>query len=192
MKILIIIFVIAIGFDAHTKEVNENRAKAYVLPKWSVSPDSSHYNFQGNRAADGNIYSFNNVTYQQQSLNIKHFYSPTLIFSITGNYARRYAETVFLGQLYNDATEGLADTLVSVTKTYVKPSGFYTINFGLSLPTGSIDKKNKSAPEVNYPYNMQLGTGTYDFNTSFTYIKMIQSQQLGFIAAARNHTGIVS
>lgn len=170
--------------------MNENKTQVYKLPKWSVSPDSYHYNFQGNRAADGNIYSFNNVTYQQQSLNLKYFYSPTLVFSLVGNYARKYAETFFLGTLYNDSTEGLADTLVNVTKTFAKPSGLYIINFGLSLPTGAIDKKNKSAPELNYPYNMQLGTGTYDFNSSFTYLKMINRQQIGFTAAARNHTGL--
>lgn len=179
-------------FQAYTKEVNENRAKAFVLPKWSVSPDSSFYNFQGNRAADGNIYRFNNVTYQQQSLNIKYFYSPTLIFSLTGNYGRKYAETFFLGELYKDTTEGLADTMVSATKTFVKSSGIYVLSLGVSLPTGAIDKKNKSAPEFNYPYNMQLGTGTYDLNSSFTYMKMVNSQQFGFVAAARNHTGINS
>ncbi len=49
------------------------------------------------------------------------------------------------------------------------------INAGLSLPTGSIDEKDRvltplnTRPELRLPYPMQLGSGTYDLLPGVTY-----------------------
>ena len=49
------------------------------------------------------------------------------------------------------------------------------LNLGLSLPTGSIDEKDRALaptgarPELRLPYPMQLGSGTYDLLPGVTY-----------------------
>ena len=42
------------------------------------------------------------------------------------------------------------------------------LNLGLSLPTGSIDEKHTNGNTLGYP--MQLGSGTYDFHLTVTYL----------------------
>lgn len=51
------------------------------------------------------------------------------------------------------------------------------VGIGLSFPTGSIDEKNKQGDTL--AYGMQLGSGTWDFRPSLTYVKQMDSWSLG-------------
>jgi hypothetical protein len=159
--------------------------------KWSASVDSMHYNFSGEQAARGNIYSFENVTTDIQMVSLNYKYSPTLTFSLVTQYVNIYAETFFGPTLYFDRTHGLGDTLVKATKTNFINNFFLVTDFAVSLPTGSISEKNENAPQFNYPYNMQLGSGTLDFILTQTAIKNLSAKhQVGAFAQGRLRTGL--
>jgi len=77
------------------------------------------------------------------------------------------------GGRFKTTSEGLGD---------IKFSGLFKVlnwgnnnnvilNFGLSLPTGSIDKKDDTpmGPNLPLPYPMQLGSGTWDLLPGVTY-----------------------
>lgn len=53
------------------------------------------------------------------------------------------------------------------------------LGLGLSLPTGSIEEKDDNptsgGAQVQLPYPMQLGSGTYDFEPALTYNHQIES-----------------
>lgn len=52
-------------------------------------------------------------------------------------------------------------------------------DLGMSVPTGSITKKNASNPALNYAYNMQLGSGTWDAQAGLTGIHVNSLLQSG-------------
>ena len=158
--------------------------------KFSASVDSMHYNFSGEEAARDNIYSFEDVTTDIQMVSLNYQYSPTLKFSVITQYVNIYAETFFGPTLYFDRTHGLGDTLIKVSKTNFINNFFLITDLALSIPTGSISEKNKNAIQFNYPYNMQLGAGTYDFILSQTAIRNLSAKhQLGGFAMGRLRTG---
>ena len=77
------------------------------------------------------------------------------------------------GARFKTSSEGLGD---------IKFSGLFKaidwgnnnniiLNFGLSFPTGSIDKKDDTpmGPDQQLPYPMQLGSGTWDLLPGVTY-----------------------
>ncbi len=47
----------------------------------------------------------------------------------------------------------------------------FSVNFGLSLPTGSIDERATTprGPNTQLPYTMQLGSGTFDIDSGFNF-----------------------
>ncbi len=69
---------------------------------------------------------------------------------------------------YSDmATAGISDTVVNAM---IRASDSWTISFGVSIPTGSIDEKViMNGNTIQAPYKMQLGTGTLDFLQSVTF-----------------------
>lgn len=74
------------------------------------------------------------------------------------------------------SNNGLGDTSVSALWGLVDhPHARLHLNFGLSLPTGSIDEQGTAlAPTgmrmtMRMPYAMQLGSGTYDLKPGLTY-----------------------
>lgn len=156
---------------------------------WRLGISSLYYNFSGHQPANGNIYSFDRVSYSTQLLTAGYQYSPSLAFSISAGYVHNYAETNFLGVLYKDSTEGFSDTTIKGTKTFVTKVGLFVMEFGMLLPTGSISNKNKNAPASNYPYNMQLGSGTYDLMANLTYLQILGKHQLGAFTMATVRTG---
>ena len=62
------------------------------------------------------------------------------------------------------------------------------LNMGLSVPTGSIDEKDvipaSMGVEVQLPYPMQLGSGTYDLLPGITWLNNINGSQIGVQALA--------
>jgi len=77
---------------------------------------------------------------------------------------------------FNIATDGIGD--IALNGSFILPSSgshIYTVNVGVSLPTGSIDEtgdtpRNGPGTFERLPYTMQLGSGTYDLllSTSFS------------------------
>ena len=83
---------------------------------------------------------------------------------------------------FTTESSGLGDiklgALYQVLKTIDTRAHF---NFGLSLPTGSIDERGDTpaAQNVILPYPMQLGSGTYDLSLGGTLVRQWQSWSLG-------------
>ncbi|RMD88054.1 MAG: hypothetical protein D6808_00375 [Candidatus Dadabacteria bacterium] len=80
---------------------------------------------------------------------------------------------------YDMESAGFGDTMfMAKYRLYaddpLMPKKEYSLLFGLSIPTGSIDKKNKSHPlkarqDELLPYSMQTSTGTIDPTVGFLY-----------------------
>ena len=80
---------------------------------------------------------------------------------------------------YTMDSDGMADTmLMSKYRLYsddpLIPTSEISLYLGLSLPTGSIDEKNRNHPlairrQEQLPYSMQLGSGTFDPSLGLLY-----------------------
>ena len=158
---------------------------------WSVGVDQLSYRFTGVRPADGDIYSFDDVSLDMQMLTYKLDLSAFTSIKLVGSYITNYAETYFMGSLYKDRAKGWGDTLLTLSHTHIfNPSTLALIDVGLSTPTGSVNKKNANNTSLNYPYNMQLGSGTWDPTLSALVLKTLWSKhQLGALALAKVRTG---
>ena len=76
---------------------------------------------------------------------------------------------------------GWSDTLIDLVHPVLFSENLLLLgDIGLSLPTGSINKKNPASPVGgNYAYNMQLGSGTLDLEAGAVGIYMHRYFQLG-------------
>jgi len=82
------------------------------------------------------------------------------------------------GGSFTTKSDGFGDT--SIGGVFELKAGDGTsllFNFGLSLPTGSIDETDVVPPistteESQLPFPMQIGSGTYDINSGLTYTQL--------------------
>ena len=75
---------------------------------------------------------------------------------------------VDVGMSHSHGTSGLGDTIISASYRIQNGGKNQThISLGMSAPTGSITKKNVQGKLTHY--DMQLGSGTWDFLPSITY-----------------------
>ena len=113
-------------------------------------------------------------------------YAPTdhFTFMVMVNYLKKDMDHITfqggagatrLGK-FTTKSEGWGDTRVSgLYKIYDTNGHKVHLNLGVSLPTGSITKKDHvltpmgTRPELRMPYAMQLGSGTYDLLPGITY-----------------------
>ncbi len=113
-------------------------------------------------------------------------YAPTdnFTFMVMANYLKKEMDhitfqgatgTTRLGK-FTTKSEGIGDTRVSgLLKIYDHDRHKVHLNLGVSLPTGSITKKDNvltpmgARPKLRMPYPMQLGSGTYDLLPGVTY-----------------------
>ncbi len=146
----------------------------------SVSYSSLFYDFQGTRASRDNSYAFRDVTLVRHNVGASYVLSPAWHMNLSTSISRNYAET-YLGfagvldrsHLYRDHTEGLNDTQVNAQYIKMYSRGWLVMpEFGLSLPTGSVAEKNANNRQYNYPYNMQLGSGTFDVPLAVTAMRV--------------------
>lgn len=95
-------------------------------------------------------------------------------------------------QFMTDAT-GLGDIKLGGLYNVFKNNGSNLIaNFTLSVPTGSIDEKDVLAMpnvEMQMPYPMQLGSGTYDLIPGITYTQLQDAFSWGAQAKATIRLG---
>lgn len=102
--------------------------------------------------------------------------SERFTISLSIPYIRQETEHVSIANNFEDFTivsEGLGDIELAVSHLQqLSQSSKLLMNLGLSLPTGSIDKKGDTptpGPDNQLPYTMQLGSGTYDIKPSIHY-----------------------
>ena len=88
------------------------------------------------------------------------------------------------GTEFSTQSEGFGDVKLSgVFKLWNKERRTLILNFGVSLPTGSIDEEDNTAAsageDVQLPYPMQLGSGTYDLIPGLTYTDLHEKWSWG-------------
>ena len=146
----------------------------------SVSYSSLFYNFEGTRASRDNSYAFRDVTLIRHNIGANYVLSPSWNLNFSTSVSRNYAET-YIGwagkldqsKLYKDHTEGLNDSVLTARYMKVFTGGWLVLpEGGVSLPTGSVDEKNANNRQYNYPYNMQLGSGTFDVPLALTAMRV--------------------
>ena len=79
-------------------------------------------------------------------------------------------------------TQGIGDIgLTLAHKLLEKESHTINVQLGITIPTGSIDEKNTMPlmGKVKSPYNMQMGTGTYNTIPAISYIFKKEKFSLG-------------
>jgi hypothetical protein len=91
---------------------------------------------------------------------------------------------------FRDKTVGFGDVLVdAIRPLYLGSSLMLFVDIGVSVPTGSISKKNASNPALNYAYNMQLGSGTFDAQAGLTALHLNSFFQTGAHFSTYQRTG---
>jgi len=133
-------------------------------------------------------------------------YAPTdnFTFMLMTNYQKKDMKHVtFQGAMgttrlgeFTTKSEGFGDTKVSgMYKIYDDQKHKVHLNLGVSLPTGSITKKDNvltpmnTRPKLRLPYAMQLGSGTYDLLPGITYQMYEGKWNLGAQYMATIRTG---
>ena len=88
-------------------------------------------------------------------------------------------------------SEGLGDTELSLGKNFRHGPHVWAADLSASLPTGSIDEKGETprGPGTQLPYTMQLGSGTFDFKPSVTYLRSVRQAQFGLQVLSTVRTG---
>ena len=137
-----------------------------AAPRFKASFDSYYYDFKGERPAKSGLFSFGNTTLSMQFFTLQYQLSPTWTLMGVAQHYKNSVVTLTTGfPDSKDSSEGVADTLLGAVHTqFLSPSVLLLTDFGISLPTGSIDEKTPYDPlgKKNYPYNMQMGSGTLD------------------------------
>jgi len=133
-------------------------------------------------------------------------YAPTdkLTMMVMVNYLENEMDHItFQGMMgtnrlgkFTTKSEGFGDTKVSgLLSIYDSPKHKVHLNLGVSLPTGSIKKKDTVLTPMNtrvklrLPYAMQLGSGTYDLLPGITYQTYQGKWNLGAQYMATIRTG---
>jgi hypothetical protein len=93
---------------------------------------------------------------------------------------------------YSVKSDGMEDVKLSVSNlVWVSGSHHVFAKAGISLPTGSISKKDDTpaGDDQSLPYNMQLGSGTYDFLPEISYIGFKDKWSFGGMVSGVLRTG---
>ena len=157
-----------------------------------ASFDSYFFDLQGERPEETGQYEFGDTRLQMQVMSLSYQLNPSWTLMAAATYMDTTVVTrlLQLGIVSRDRTQGLSDTVVSAIHTKVfSPNFLLMTDFGLSLPTGSIDERNKANTSVNYPYNMQLGSGTLDQIVGITPLWLGDGYQVGGRFTALLRTG---
>ncbi len=140
-----------------------------------------HYELNGQRGANTNIYRFGKSTVDLHILSATYLYSPawtivTLVPHISSKVETVYEPLANGGFSLTDTTKGLADVRVmAITPISLDQSHMTMVDVGVSLPTGSINEYFTSNQTQRAAYNMQPGSGTPDLVLGAT-VSNIQKQ----------------
>jgi hypothetical protein len=152
--------------------------------KWMVAYQYMYMDMDGNR--DGTdredsadvlkdfMVSPLNMTMQMHMLGI--MYAPTNKLTLMAMFPYIHKEMnhrTRMGAEFTTRTEGIGDIKASALYTFYQESThWFYLNAGLSFPTGSIDEMGHTpmGRNVQLPYPMQLGSGTFDLLPGVTYL----------------------
>jgi hypothetical protein len=120
------------------------------------------------------------MNYNINSMNMVPF-APTMMMNMPGMSANTTAANVDM----NMRTQGVGDLKVSAMYSILNGDNHHLlVNGGISIPTGSIQQTggaNSMYPNSRFPYNMQLGSGTFDLlpliNYTYTHDRLSLSAQ---------------
>jgi hypothetical protein len=157
-----------------------NTQAAVEATRWKASFSSSFYEFYGAQPAKFDLYSFDRTTLALQLATISYQATPNWTLLMIGQHLNNYVETNVGALKFRDRTEGAGDLIFSALRPVeIGSSVMLLADMGASLPTGSINKDNESAPSTHYAYNMQLGSGTVDALLGLTLISLAPQFQVG-------------
>jgi hypothetical protein len=182
LKTILISLAFTLTAQAQELQTTVEKVKPAAPPAWSANLTTYAYDFQGTRDSKKADYGFDATTLNMQLLTLQYQYSPKLTFQLMAQYLENHVETRFQSMWVKDNTRGFGDVVLSaVTPFYASAGGIVLGDVGVSLPTGKIDNKNLSNPNpnVNYPYNMQMGSGTLDTIVGLTALSFQGPVQLG-------------
>lgn len=159
-------------------------------PRWKSNFTSYFYDFEGTHAQKNNLYEFGDTTLKMHIMSLQYQLASGWTLMGLAQYHENFVVTKMGGSAYKDSSRGIADTIFSASKPIVMDGSFIlATDIGMSLPTGSINEENKNAPGVNYPYNMQMGSGTYDMILGITPLYLTSTYQLGSRLSTTLSTG---
>lgn len=167
-------------------------------PRITAQLTSYYLSFQGERAADSQLYDFGRISTRMELLNLGYLWTPKLSTQLTVQHFDSTFESLFPRasrpewKSSKDRLVGLGDT--NLTANYTLSAGLQSVvtgTLGVSLPTGSIDNKNtlRGLESFNMAYNAQLGSGTYDALLGVTGLYFKPRYVLGTRAMATVRTG---
>jgi len=86
------------------------------------------------------------------------------------------------GAEFTTEASGIGDIKLGATYgLFASPGADLLFNFVINAPTGSIDERDitTGTDEVQLPYPMQLGSGTWDFTPGLTYVQTYDNWSWG-------------
>ena len=166
--------------------------------KWKVGLMSYYYDIKGKKAADNLEYDFDQITTRLDLMNLSYTLSPTWTLSVLLQHYELYAQTIFpklAGTVYAesfDRSVGAGDTYLTLTTPIaMQNSWMFLADFGVSLPTGTINNKSylPGFETINLAYNAQHGSGTVDFLGGVTALSYQPKYNVGSRFSTALHTG---
>ena len=126
-------------------------------------------------------------------------YAPTdwITLMVMLPYVRQSMDHVTrMNQPFTTKSEGLGDvTVSSLWRLWENETHHFHLNFGLSIPTGKIARKDDTPQgNVTLPFPMQIGSGTPDLLPGVTYTGQTDafswgSQLMGRVRLGKNYRG---
>jgi len=141
-----------------------------------------------------------NMPMQMHMLGVMYASTNKTTLYVMANYMTMEMDHITAMKIpFTTQSSGLGDTKIGVLYNFWKKKRSKIHgNFGLSLPTGSIDIKDETpasnGKEVILPYPMQIGSGTVDLDLGATYLTQgsfwsFGSQLKGLIRINENDNG---
>lgn len=110
------------------------------------------------------------MTMDMHMLMAMYSFTDRLSAMVMLNYLDNDMDMIMAGMTMGMTSSGLGDTEIGLMYSFDTQSEWNVVgSLNVSLPTGSIDEKGDSmGTEVVLPYDMQLGSGTFDLKPSVT------------------------
>lgn len=113
------------------------------------------------------------MTMDMHMVSVMYGWSESLSFmAMVPHYYKEMDHINRAGVRFTTKSKGVGDVaLKGVYRLYQRQNHNVLLNAGVSLPTGSIDKKDDTpaGPNKQLPYPMQIGSGTFDLLPGLTY-----------------------
>lgn len=148
--------------------------------------------------AEGYVVAPESMAMDMHMLGFMYGFSEKLTLTLMGNYIESEmdhsvlpmaAATINAGSTeFTTRTRGIGDTRIGgLYRFFLKENQKAHFGLNLSLPTGSIDEKDRipsqNGPDtLRLPAAMQLGSGTFDLLPSLTYVHLLERASFGLQA----------